>query len=715
MNGKRTFLWGCLIFILVLFGAAGTLASQPPAGAVQGGAPDSFNYQGLLLDSAGNPVPDGNYTLTFTLYDHETSVDPGHKLWTDTQTVQVQNGLFNVRLGPLGDTSWADGRDLWLGITVQGESEMTPRQRLVSVPYALNAGDVRNADIHPDDIYVTNWGLVIDADGYWHGQPISGTVGPTGPQGPTGPTGPAGATGPSGPAGPTGATGPQGPTGATGPAGATGPSGPAGPTGATGPQGPTGATGPAGATGPSGPAGPTGATGPQGPTGPTGPAGATGPSGPAGPTGPAGATGPSGPAGPTGATGPSGPSGPTGPATLCGWTETCAGNGVSITSTGGSYALQGIGGAAASGLTNSAGPSTYAVWGDSNPAAGTIGTAGVLGTEAGGGAGTAGVSGVNLAPTGIFGPQGASQYGVWGEVTGQLPGADGVLGTVLPSAGPFSGDAGVHGICVAPTGVWGFQNLSPAAGPTDYGVWGDNGSGTPESIGVLGTVPAIQASVAGVWGISGGPVSPQFRPPGGPLPPPVESPGGAPAAYGVRGMTNSPFPGSAGVLGETNQEGTAGVYGRCTQSNCYGLYSDGDMFVNGNFMANGVKAAVVQTSQGWEALYAIEAPDVEFYANGTAQLRDGTATVRFERLFREAISPDVPVRVLVTPVGGWSGLYVVSADREGFTVQSGAGDPNVAFNWIAICRRKGYETRPESPLPSSQPAPQSRPAPAGAQ
>ncbi len=617
MNGKRMSLWGCLILTLVLFGATGTLAFQPPAGAVQGGAPDSFNYQGLLLDSAGNPVPDGNYTLTFTLYDHETSVDPGHKLWTDTQTVQVQDGLFNVQLGPLGDTSWADGRDLWLGITVQGESEMSPRQRLVSVPYALNAGDVRNADIHPDDIYVTNWGLVIDADGYWHGQPISGTVGPTGPQGPTGPTGPAGATGPSGPAGPTGATGPSGP---------------------------------------------------------------------------------------------SGPSGPTGPATLCGWTETCAGNGVSITSTGGSYALQGIGGAAASGLTNSAGPSTYAVWGDSNPAPGAVGTAGVLGTEASGGAGTAGVSGVNLAPTGIFGPQGASQYGVWGEVTGQLPGADGVLGTVTPTI-LLSGDAGVHGICAAPTGVWGFQNLSPAAGPTDYGVWGDNGSGTAESIGVLGTVPAIQASVAGVWGISGGPVSPpSFL---GPLPSPVESlsPNSMPAAYGVRGMTNSPFPGSAGVLGETNQEQTAGVYGRCTLSGCFGLYSDGDTFVVGNFTATGAKAAVVQTSQGWEALYAIEAPDVEFYANGTARLKNGTATVRFERLFREAISPDVPVRVLVTPVGGWSGLYVVSADREGFTVRSGAGDPNVAFNWIAIGRRKGYEERPA--LPVFEPAPQGQSAPAG--
>ncbi len=661
MRRKTLFLLGSVSIILALLGATGTLAFQSPSGTVQGGAPDTFNYQGLLLDSSGNPVADGNYTLTFTIYDHETSVDPTHKLWTDTQTVQVQGGLFNVRLGPLGDTSWADGRNLWLGITVEGESEMAPRQQLVSVPYALNAGDVRNANIHPNNIYVTNWGLVVDADGYWHGQPISGTVGPTGP---------------------TGATGPQGPSGPTGPAGATGPQGPSGPAGATGPQGPTGATGPQG---------PTGATGPQGPSGP---------SGSSGPTGPAG---------------PSGPSGPTGPATLCGWTETCAGNGVSMTSTGGSYALQGIRGAAASGLTNSAGPSTYAVWGDSNVVAGVVGgEAGVLGTAASGAAGTAGVSGVNQGPTNIIGPQGLGQYGVWGETTGELADSYGVFGTVLASTA-FSGNAGVRGVSQGNTNVWGFQGLSPVAGPTNYGVWGDNGSGEPESIGVLGTVPAIPASVAGVWGISGGPVSPPLTPPGGPLPPPVESPGGLPAAYGVRGMTNSSFPGSAGVLGETSEIWTAGVYGRCTQSGCFGLYSDGDTFVYGNFTATGAKAAVVQTSQGWEALYSIESPDVEFYANGTAQLKDGAATVRFERLFREAISPDVPVRVIVTPVGGWSGLYVESADQKGFTVKSGAGDPNVTFNWIAIGRRKGYEARPESPLPASRPTTESKPAPAGSQ
>ena len=37
--------------------------------AQAGGAPPLFNYQGLLLDVAGRPVPDGNYTLTLAIYD----------------------------------------------------------------------------------------------------------------------------------------------------------------------------------------------------------------------------------------------------------------------------------------------------------------------------------------------------------------------------------------------------------------------------------------------------------------------------------------------------------------------------------------------------------------------------------------------------------------------------------------------------------------------
>jgi len=181
------------------------------------------------------------------------------------------------------------------------------------------------------------------------------------------------------------------------------------------------------------------------------------------------------------------------------------------------------------------------------------------------------------------------------------------------------------------------------------------------------------------------------------------------ADYGVRGTTNSTQWGSAGVLGETYQSRTAGVYGRCTlggwETGCYGVFSDGAMgsngdlwTINGNtYVLNGAKFAVIQTSQGWERMAAIESPDVEFYANGEAQLKNGEAAVQFERLFREAISAKIPVRVVVTPVGSWSGLYIVSSDSDGFVVKSGAGDQNCKFTWIAVGRRKGYEERPVMP------------------
>jgi len=449
---------------------------------------------------------------------------------------------------------------------------------------------------------------------------------------------------------------------------------------------------------------------------------------------------------------------------LCGYTEICAGNGLWLTSgltyaiagQGGSYGVEGFGNTAGvlgdtmtntaragvyglnseggragvwgvemvagihkagvlgqrgvlSLTSNTSGPSTYGVWGDNS-----LGTVGVLGTRNPGEPGTAGVSGVNQAPTAILGPLGPGQYGVWGETTGLIPGSDGVLGTVKTEL-PNSGDAGVHGIYQTPSMVWGFQNLSNAAGPTNYGVWGDNSGLTPESAGVLGTVQAVHNSSAGVSGINGGAISPPrsmswWEPPAW-IPAPIESAGvdAQAADYGVRGTTNSMEWGSAGVLGETYQSRTAGVYGRCTlggwEGGCYGVFSDGAMGSNGDlftvngssYVYGGAKYAVIQTSQGFEGLAAIESPDVEFYANGEAQLKNGEATVQFERLFREAISDKIPVRVVVTPVGSWSGLYIVSADHDGFVVRSGAGDANCKFTWIAVGRRKGYEEREAMP------------------
>jgi hypothetical protein len=117
--------------------------------------------------------------------------------------------------------------------------------------------------------------------------------------------------------------------------------------------------------------------------------------------------------------------------------------------------------------------------------------------------------------------------------------------------------------------------------------------------------------------------------------------------------------------------------------------------VEGSFSATGTKSAIIQTSQGPEAIFCVEGPEVEIYSSGSACLSAGAANVAFDRLFTEAVSEEVEVRVTVTPVGGWSALYVESNSVNGFDVRSAGGDENVEFHWMACGRRKGYETRPQ--------------------
>jgi hypothetical protein len=270
--------------------------------------PNVLTQQGRLFDTQGNPL-NGAQQFVYSIYESSTATTP---LWTETQTVTLEDGHFSIRLGEttaLG-TSVFDGATRYLGVQVGTDAEMTPRQPLASVPYALMANNVIG-NITPTSITI-NGTQVIDSTGAWVG-PGSGLVGPTGP---TGPAGADGAIGPAGPTGPQGVDGPIGPTGAIGPQGPQGVAGPIGPTGAIGPQGPQGVAGPIGPTGAIGPQGPQGVAGPIGPTGaigPQGPQGVAGPIGPTGAIGPQGPQGVAGPAGLPGATGPTGPIGPVGP------------------------------------------------------------------------------------------------------------------------------------------------------------------------------------------------------------------------------------------------------------------------------------------------------------------------------------------------------------------------------------------------------------------
>jgi hypothetical protein len=78
--------------------------------------------------------------MQFRLYNVNVGGSP---LWSETQAaVPVEGGLFHVLLGsttPIPVALLASNNALWLGITVGADSEMTPREPLASVPYAMVA------------------------------------------------------------------------------------------------------------------------------------------------------------------------------------------------------------------------------------------------------------------------------------------------------------------------------------------------------------------------------------------------------------------------------------------------------------------------------------------------------------------------------------------------------------------------------------------------
>ncbi len=103
-----------------------------------GSIPRTIAYQGILTDTAGNPRSDGNYVLTFSFYESEAG---GAALWTQTDNLYVSQGMFATFLG--GKTPFTDNitfdKPYWLGVSVNGATELTPRVPITSVGYCFYA------------------------------------------------------------------------------------------------------------------------------------------------------------------------------------------------------------------------------------------------------------------------------------------------------------------------------------------------------------------------------------------------------------------------------------------------------------------------------------------------------------------------------------------------------------------------------------------------
>ncbi|HET9135385.1 MAG TPA: hypothetical protein VFO76_02015, partial [Candidatus Kapabacteria bacterium] len=100
--------------------------------------PRQISYQGVLADASGNLVPNGNHSLKLKLYTESTG---GTAIFTETQPVAVVGGMFNVIIGSVTEipVSVAFDKAYFLGVSVDGGNELSPRTPLLAAPYALHA------------------------------------------------------------------------------------------------------------------------------------------------------------------------------------------------------------------------------------------------------------------------------------------------------------------------------------------------------------------------------------------------------------------------------------------------------------------------------------------------------------------------------------------------------------------------------------------------
>lgn len=112
-----------------------------PIGTANAAVTKELSISGRVTTLDYDNVPDGTYKLTFRFYSVSTG---GTAVWTEVQDVKVNRGVFAADLGSVTAFGSVDfNSDLYLGITVSSEDEMTPRKRVLPTPSALNADLLR--------------------------------------------------------------------------------------------------------------------------------------------------------------------------------------------------------------------------------------------------------------------------------------------------------------------------------------------------------------------------------------------------------------------------------------------------------------------------------------------------------------------------------------------------------------------------------------------
>jgi hypothetical protein len=152
---RLEFLAAFAVALVVLAATSGQSMAQQMAPSPNATVPAVVQFGGVLRDETGKPMS-GVVGVTFLLYRDQQG---GAPLWLETQNVQPdKTGHYSVMLGSTGSHGlptdiFVAGEARWLAVQAQGLPEQ-PRVMLLSVPYALKAGDAETVGGLPPSAFV---------------------------------------------------------------------------------------------------------------------------------------------------------------------------------------------------------------------------------------------------------------------------------------------------------------------------------------------------------------------------------------------------------------------------------------------------------------------------------------------------------------------------------------------------------------------------------
>jgi hypothetical protein len=154
MNSIRVSIFLLPVLLLCAFGAQAQRASAQ-ASTQTAAVPHLVKVFGSVKDASGKALT-GIVGITFALYKDDQG---GAPLWIEAQSVPLEaGGHYSVMLGStkpdgLPTDLFTEGEARWLGVQPEGVAEQ-PRVLLLSVPYALKAGDAATLGGLPPSAFV---------------------------------------------------------------------------------------------------------------------------------------------------------------------------------------------------------------------------------------------------------------------------------------------------------------------------------------------------------------------------------------------------------------------------------------------------------------------------------------------------------------------------------------------------------------------------------